>query len=58
VWSDSRFLAAMQHSGLSAEIRLASLKTTGQPMDHIALLEAYPPGLAQLVGPQHLESAS
>jgi sugar-specific transcriptional regulator TrmB len=58
VWSDSRFLASMQHSGLSAEIRLASLKTTGRPMDHIALLEAYPPGLAQLVGPQHLESAS
>jgi sugar-specific transcriptional regulator TrmB len=55
VWSDSRFLACLQHSGLCAEIRLASLRTTGEPLDEIALLESYPPGLADLVGPPILE---
>jgi sugar-specific transcriptional regulator TrmB len=58
VWSDSRFLACMQHSGLSAEIRLASLRSSGEPLDEIALLEAYPPGLAELVGPPVLEPVS
>jgi predicted transcriptional regulator len=56
VWSDSRYLACIQHSGLCAEIRLASLQTTGRPLDQIALLESYPPGLAELVGPPQLET--
>jgi sugar-specific transcriptional regulator TrmB len=58
VWSDSRFLACLQHSGLSAEIRLAALRTGRDPMDQIALLEAYPPGLSQLVGPPQLETVT
>lgn len=58
VWSDSRFLACLQHSGLSAEIRLAALRSGRDPMDQIALLEAYPPGLSQLVGPPQLETVT
>jgi sugar-specific transcriptional regulator TrmB len=49
IWSDSAYLSCLQHSGLSAEIRLASLATTGDPLDRIALLQAQPPGLQHVM---------
>ncbi|MBW8745727.1 MAG: hypothetical protein JF628_15585 [Sphingomonas sp.] len=45
IWSDSAYLSCLQHSGLAAEIRLASLAATGNPLNEIALLQAQPPGL-------------
>jgi hypothetical protein len=52
LWSDSALLSCLQHSGLAAEIQLASLQSGAGPMPAISLLRAYPPGLAQLVGPR------
>ena len=49
IWSDSAYLACLQHSGLAAEIRLASLSATGDPLDKIALLQAQPPGLRKVM---------
>lgn len=54
-WSDSAYLGCLQHSGLSAEIRLAAL-TDGAADDlaHLSLLSAAPEGLRALVGPEPL----
>lgn len=53
VWSDSVYLACLQHSGLSAEIRL-SLREPGEgdPLEDLSLLRANPPGLRALIGPK------
>jgi hypothetical protein len=57
VWSDSAYLACLQHSGLAAEILLATSQQ-GQPnsLEAIALLRAYPPGLRSLIGPRAVGS--
>jgi len=49
IWSDSAYLSCLQHSGLAAEIRLASLAASGNPLDEIALLHAQPPGLRHVI---------
>lgn len=49
IWSDSAYLSCLQHSGLSAEIRLSSLRATGDALDPIALLAAQPPGLQRVM---------
>lgn len=46
LWSDSPYLACLQHSGLSAEVRLWA--GPGDPLARIGLLKAMPPGLEQL----------
>ncbi len=51
VWSDSAYLACLQHSGLGAEVRLSAAAPKDQLGD-IALLRAYPPGLRTLIGPR------
>jgi hypothetical protein len=49
VGSDSPYLACVQHSSLSAEIRLAAASPKGDdPLAHISLLNARPPGLRQI----------
>lgn len=51
VWSDSAYLACLQHSSLSAEIRLArAAPDGGDPLAAISLLNALPPGLRRLTG--------
>lgn len=51
VWTDSLYLACLQHSGLAAEIHVVSQKPplTG-PIAAIGLLSANPPGLRELTG--------
>ena len=49
--TDNAFLACMQHSGLSAEIRLAAIQNgEGDRLKPVSLLNAYPDGLARLLG--------
>ena len=49
--TDNPFLASMQHSGLSAEIRLAAIQNgEGDRLRPLSLLNAYPEGLARLLG--------
>jgi sugar-specific transcriptional regulator TrmB len=51
VWSDSPYLACLQHSGLSAEIRLMAAAPAGaDPLARLSLLRAAPAGLRRLVG--------
>ena len=50
VWSDSAYLACLQHSGLAAEIRLLARAQPG-PLEHLSLLQSYPAGLRALIGP-------
>lgn len=53
VWSDSAYLACLQHSGLSAEIRLSmNGARQADPLEDLSLLRAYPPGLRALIGPR------
>lgn len=49
IWSDSAYLSCLQHSGLAAEIRLASQDDAGLSLDDIALLQAQPPGLRKVI---------
>ena len=51
-WSDSVYLACLQHSGLAAEIRLVMTHDDPDPTETISLLQAYPPGLKTLIGPR------
>lgn len=49
VGSDSPYLACVQHSSLAAEIRLAAASPKGDdPLAHISLLNAQPPGLREI----------
>lgn len=49
VWTDSLYLACLQHSGLAAEIHVVSQRRPlGDPIDSIGLLSANPPGLREL----------
>jgi hypothetical protein len=50
-WSDSAYLAALQHNALASEIRLSALAPAGgDPFADISLLRARPAGLRALVG--------
>ncbi len=52
VWSDSAYLACLEHSGLASEIRLAARDAEeAEALRAVSLLRAYPPGLRELVGP-------
>lgn len=49
VGSDSAYLACVVHSNLAAEIRLAAVAPKGDdPLAHLSLLNAQPPGLRQI----------
>ena len=55
VWSDSVYLACLQHSGLAAEIRIAAAQhDQSDPRSAISLLRSYPPGLRTLIGPSQV----
>lgn len=49
LWSESRYLACLQHSGLASEIRLATLDWRDDRYAHIGLLRAMPVGLRELM---------
>jgi hypothetical protein len=48
VWSESPYLACMQHNGLSCEIRLSALGPATDPLTHLGLLRSAPDGLMEL----------
>lgn len=50
VSSDSPFLACLQHSGLSAELRLGSLAPSQDPLTEVSLLAQRPSGFLSLIG--------
>lgn len=50
LWSDSAYLACLQHSALSSEIRLSALPPGDDPFADVALLTLRPPGLTHLLG--------
>jgi len=53
IWSDSAYLSCLQHSGLSAEIRLTGLDAAvAEPLAGLSLLGAAPRGLRALIGPE------
>lgn len=54
IWSDSAYLSCLQHSGLSAEIRLTGVETPPGPLSRLSLLAAAPRGLRALIGPEPL----
>ncbi len=59
VWSDSAYLACLQHSGLAAEIRLSAInRDDSDPFGSLSLLRAYPPGLRGLIGPRSTEQGN
>ncbi|HEY0600278.1 TrmB family transcriptional regulator [Brevundimonas sp.] len=53
IWSDSAYLSCLQHSGLSAEIRLTGVDgAVPEPLASLSLLHAAPRGLRALIGPE------
>ncbi|NTX04479.1 TrmB family transcriptional regulator [Myxococcus sp. CA051A] len=51
IWSDSGYLSCLQHSGLSAEVRLnAPQSARARLARSFSLIASSPPGLRQLVG--------
>lgn len=55
IWSDSAYLSCLQHSGLSAEIRLTGVETAAlDPLSRLSLLGSAPRGLRALIGPEPL----
>jgi HTH-type transcriptional regulator, sugar sensing transcriptional regulator len=51
IWSDSAYLSCLQHSAMSAEIRLAARSPEeAEALSALSLLRAYPDGLKTLVG--------
>ena len=49
LWSDSAYLSCLQHSGLSAEIRLtAQDRSSPDPLANLSLFASAPAGLAAL----------
>ena len=55
LWSDSAYLSCLQHSGLSAEIRLTGIDSAALgPLAGLSLLGAAPRGLRALIGPEPL----
>lgn len=59
LWSDSAYLSCLQHSGLSAEIRLTELAgAQAAPLARLSLLASAPRGLAALIGPEPVAVSS
>lgn len=57
IWSDSVYLSCLQHSGLSAEVRLHAPQATRARLSRtLSLIGASPPGLRHLVGQSTLPS--
>lgn len=55
IWSDSAYLSCLQHSGLSAEIRLTGVDAAAfEPLAGLSLLGSAPRGLRALIGPEPL----
>lgn len=53
VWSDSAYLACLQHSGLASEIQIcAAQPPLDEALSRLSLLSAYPSGLVGLIGPK------
>lgn len=53
VWSDSAYLACLQHNGLASELRLSAVAPDDDdPLAHLSLLRATPRGLRRLIGPE------
>ncbi|MFY1828416.1 TrmB family transcriptional regulator [Myxococcus fulvus] len=51
IWSDSGYLSCLQHSGLSAEVRLSAPQAARARLSRaFSLVGSSPPGLRQLVG--------
>lgn len=50
VWSDSAYLSCLQHSGLSAEIRLCPTPSGSGVTPGLSLLDVHPDGLRSLIG--------
>lgn len=50
VWSDSVYLSCLQHSGLSAEIRLCPTASGNGAAPGLSLLDVHPDGLRSLIG--------
>jgi hypothetical protein len=48
VWSESPYLACLEHAGLSSEIRLSAVTRGDDPLAHLGLLRAAPRGLLEL----------
>ena len=56
VWSDSAYLACLQHSGLAAEIQLSTTNPDDpKAFGRLSLLHTFPPGLRTLVGPRTMD---
>lgn len=49
IWTDSTFMSATYHSALAAEIRLTAMRPAHDPLRHIALFQAKPPGLRAVI---------
>jgi sugar-specific transcriptional regulator TrmB len=57
VWSDSAYLAALQHNALASEIRLSALSPMADDaLADISLLRSRPAGLRRLVGDEPLQN--
>jgi sugar-specific transcriptional regulator TrmB len=58
VWSDSAYLACVEHSSRSSELRAeATTPAERKAVSSLALLTSYPPGLRKLIGPRKRRSA-
>jgi hypothetical protein len=53
VWSDSAYLACVEHSSRASELRAeASTGAERKAVSTLSLLTSYPPGLRRLIGPR------
>jgi|SRR5579862_8912292 predicted transcriptional regulator len=53
VWSDSAYLACVEHSSRASELRAeASMGAEREVVSKLSLLASYPPGLRKLIGPR------
>jgi len=53
VWSDSAYLACVEHSSRASELRADASKAADRKfVSTLSLLTAYPPGLRKLIGPR------
>lgn len=59
VWSDSAYLACLQHNGLASELRLSVVAPDDDdPLAHLSLLRAAPSGLDRLTGEARADASS
>ena len=58
VWSDSAYLASVEHSSRASELRAeASTAAEREVVSKLSLLASYPPGLRKLIGPRERHNA-